>query len=239
MNFGEILAERTFGKGMSVFLVIVAAVSLCVCLMERKKKEGAVKGSVAALAMLVFPTAGYFVLAARMSPYLVDRYIMAVFPFVMLMGACVLTAIACFVQRRTDRKYLLPFVWGVVLVLQIVHLAGYDGSYLYKGYTRQEELSVRYQEYPCICIYEGVGYYENLLEFANYNKTLLVTQEELKNRQEIQSVYELDCVVVLMKNVVDTAQMCDILQQKYGLNMQEELLADGVHGDRVYLFVRE
>lgn len=40
--------------------------------------------------MLMVPVAGYFLLASRMSPYLVDRYIMPLFPFVALLLALLL-----------------------------------------------------------------------------------------------------------------------------------------------------
>lgn len=238
--FGSILAERSFGTVLSAVLVIVGAVLFVLWIKQCGKKNAVEKknNGIALLLLLVFPPTGYFLLAARMSPYQVDRYIMAVFPFVMLMGALVFVVIACYLQKKSGRKYILPLVWGVVLVLQVVRLAGYDGSYLYKGYMEQERVSAEYSGYPCICIYDGVGYYENLLEFANYDKTLLVTQEELKNRQEVQTLLSLKDVVVLMKGTVDEEQMCTILKEKYGLVFKADLLIDSVYGDGVYLFGR-
>lgn len=240
-GFSAIMADRTFGSAVLLLLLVIVLVLVCVFIYKRlrREKSAVLKADTACLWLLVLPVAGYFLLAARMSPYLVDRYIMAVFPFIMLMGACILVGATYCLQKRGGRSYIFAVVYGAVVLLQLMRLGMYDGNYLYQGYAAQERLATEYSGYPCICIYDGVGYYENLPEFAQYRKTLLVKPDELKNRREVQSIAELDAAVVLMKNTVDVAQMCDILKEKYGLMLQESLLQDSAHEDKVYLFVGE
>ena len=183
---------------------------------------------------------GYFLLASRMSPYLVDRYIMPLFPFVALLLALLLCLLG---KKLTEISGWKEQIVGGMLVLLLVvvqglRLAAYDGEYLYQGYARQEALAEEYEEFPCICVYAGVGYYENLPEFMHYTKTLLVTAEELKERKDTESVEALDRVIVLIKPGVDKEATVSVLRDKYGYTSEELLLSEGVHGDMIYMFFR-
>ena len=65
-----------------------------------------------------------------------------------------------------------------------------DGDYLYSGYDSpvSGQLGIGekyYADLPCICVYEGYGFYDNLLEFQVYERTLLVKPSELAGRQDI------------------------------------------------------
>lgn len=114
-------------KALSPGLWIVLAASAVACLFSaiRRRKEvprAALKpcakmpanpaameaenkpaGKGAYLSMLLIPMAGYFLLAARMSPYLVDRYIMPLFP---------LAALACGVFLLYALSVLRAFQGG-------------------------------------------------------------------------------------------------------------------------------
>lgn len=181
------------------------------------------------VALLVVPVAGYFLLAARMSPYLVDRYIMPVFPLGILMlvlGAC------CFANRI--------ITWGLVtatLLAQPFQTLAYDSPYLYSDYPEQLMISEEYAEYPCICISEGVGYYENLLEFENYARTLILTTQELAGREDQESVAAAPKLVVILKEEVDKAKVCRIFREQYSLYPEEILMPrGGVYEDEILLF---
>lgn len=171
--------------------------------------------------MLLIPAGGYFLLAARMSPYLVDRYMMPVFPFVILGGVLAMIGLLRALQRACPvrwRKGMTAAVFGIVLLAQASGLLWYDGDYLYKGYAVQEATAEKYSGYPCICVYEGGGYYENLREFTHYGRTLLVKPEELENRADKESISGLDRLVVLVKGEVDHSRVLSILETGYGFS---------------------
>lgn len=128
---------------------------------------------------------------------------------------------------------------AVILLVQGVRLMHYDGEYLYKGYRQQVQLAEEYASLPCICVYAGVGYYENLPEFMYYNKTLLLTEKELEERRDTESLQDLDRVVVLIKPGVDEEAVLNKVQEKYGFSLEDTLLSEGVHGDDIYLFAKE
>ena len=249
-SFWNILRERTFDGELFLLLVVLI---LCFfwyygkankCKPINWKEELSewgrwMHGKLSYILLLIIPLVGYFLLAARMSPYLVDRYIMALFPFVTLSGTVLVVGIAGYIEKRTGEKKILAVVCVILVALQLFGLLEYDGTYLYRGYEAQEQVAEEYADTPCICVYDGVGYYENLLELAQYEKSLLVTYNQLESRKETESIEELEEVVLLIKQNVDTLQICDLMSQKYGLVLKEELLENSVYGDRICLFERK
>ena len=231
--FGAILADKTLIVWFALFTLLFG-----VFVLWRRKAAATVGGRRAVLALLLIPPVGYFLLAARMSPYYVDRYIMAIFPFVALGGMTVILYAAS--RMKEDKAGRIAVCAAVICLagVSLWRLVNYDGEYLYKGYAAQEEIAGNYSDYPCICVYEGVGYYENLKEFTHYEQTLLTTLEELEGRQNRESIEQLGSVVVLAKSEVEWERLRLLLEEQYGFNFQEELLGNGVHGDRIGLFVR-
>ena len=232
-TFGAILANKTLIVWFALFALLFGVTALW-----RRKASAAAGGGKAVLALLLIPPVGYFLLAARMSPYYVDRYIMAIFPFVALAGMTVMLYAAS--RMKADKAGRIAVCTAVICLtgISLWRLVNYDGEYLYKGYAAQEEIARNYSDYTCICVYEGVGYYENLKEFTHYEQTLLTTPEELADRQDRESIERLGSVVVLAKSEVEWEQLRLLLEEQYGFTFREELLESSVHGDRIGLFVR-
>jgi hypothetical protein len=240
LAFGQILLKGCCGDigrlltEVPILLLLVTVASLAgFVALKRTKGPLRVTG---VFWMLSLPPVLYFLLAVRVSPYLVDRYIMPVYPFAIWGGAVLLMHLTRFIGSRSRYLQLVP---GVLLIAAICwNLFHYDGEYLYRGYERQLEVAKEYQEYPCICIYEGYSFYENLTEFDQYETTLLVKPEELANRLETASILAWDQVVILEKRDVDRTMIEEVLEQKYNLYPTRELIAKGPHGDRLWLWER-
>ena len=232
LAFGKILADRTVGWPLFLGGCAAGGILLLMRFRAGKKEQKAV------LLLLLVPVVGYFLLASRMSPYLVDRYIMPLFPFAALLLALLLSCLGKrLAQAAGLREAVVEYSLIVLLlVVQGLRLAAYDGEYLYTGYAGQTALAREYAQVPCICVYAGVGYYENLPEFMDYTRTLLVTEEELEHRKDTESVEALEQVVVLVKQGVDQEKVISTLQDKYGYTEEEVLLSGGAHGDTIYLF---
>ena len=232
LSFGQILADRTVGGPLFLGGCAVGVILLLGQLIRTIRA-----GKLELTAMSVIPVVGYFLLSSRMSPYLVDRYIMPLFPF----AALLLALLLCIVGKKlAETAGWRETIVGnclllLVLVIQMFRLAAYDGEYLYAGYGEQEALAEEYAYLPCICVYTGVGYYENLPEFMHYTQTLLVKEEELENRTDTESVKALEQVIVLVKPGVEKEETMAVLRNEYGYTTEEILLSEGVHGDTVYL----
>lgn len=252
ISFGSILIDRTFGGLLWVILVLLSLILLSLILLARKNEKGRTeadsqdkadspdqtKHRKGMLAMLVIPVLGYFLLVARMAPYLVDRYIMPVFPFVILLGALLLVGIAGRLERENPGKQVCYILCGAVVAIQLWGLLCYDGTYWYQDYDEQLAVAKQYAGTPCICVYDGVGYYENLQEFTHYGQTLLVKAEELAGRKDVESVAKLEKLVLLTKSTVDWESVSRVLEEKYGLVCEQMLYENDETGDRVHLFVK-
>lgn len=242
LAFARILADRTVGD-LLLGAGCVTAVVLAVVLWYRRHRgqelsmSREVRGI---LCMLIIPVVGYYLLASRMSPYLVDRYVMPMFPMIALLLALLLCCLGKRLAKASGWKGRLVGIglMALIIVVQGLRLASYDGEYLYRGYGQQEQLAEEYASLPCICVYAGVGYYENLPEFMHYDRTLLVTAEELAERKDVDSLRMLDRVVVLIKPGVEEETVSSVLRERYGMEPEETLFSEGVHGDNIYLYVR-
>lgn len=242
LAFARILADRTVGD-LLLGAGCATAVVLAVVLWYRRHRgqelsmSREVRGI---LCMLIIPVVGYYLLASRMSPYLVDRYVMPMFPMIALLFALLLCCLGKRLAKASGWKERLVGIglMALIIVVQGLRLASYDGEYLYRGYGQQEQLAEEYASLPCICVYAGVGYYENLPEFMHYDRTLLVTAEELAERKDVDSLRMLDRVVVLIKPGVEEETVSLVLRERYGMEPEETLFSEGVHGDNIYLYVR-
>lgn len=233
-EFGKILAERFSGGiiGIAVLMLSFAAAGYICRKREDREGEGRDgvdrEGRIPVTALLAAPFAIYFLLAAKMSPYLVDRYIMPIFP------------IAALLAVYAAKKYRLRGKAGVAcaLILGILSVVSYDGEYTFRGYESQVEIARRYRGLPCVCVYEGYGYYKNLIEFKEYRETLLVKADELEKRQKDEVLDAAEQVIVMVKGEIDQEWLKELLWKKYGYTVLQELLSSGVHQDSIWLCTR-
>lgn len=236
-SFGSILLIRCFGRpiyGISVILVLVIVLSITLFLRSKKNTGEKKKGKRSFLLLLIIPVCGYFLLAAKVSPYLVDRYIMPLFPFLALILTHALSVVCLQTQKTGKYLILLP-----AILIGIINVSSYDGEYLYQGYKDQLAIAEEYKELSCICLYDGYGYYYNLLEFTEYDETLLLKLPELEQRKDVSALTKSDKIVVLRKREVDEGNALDALRL-YGWEVENILVSsdNSVYGDTVYLCVR-
>lgn len=229
--FGRILVQRLAGGwfGAAVMLLLIGTI-LFRLYQNRKKNSGKEMGRDTVPFWMVFaPALIYFLLAAKMSPYLVDRYIMLLFPMVALVFMIVVKT----------AKIPWQGTLTAVLLLAGISIVSYDGEYLFQGYSEQTALATEYRDLPCVCVYEGYGFYKNLTEFTEYKETLLVTLEEFAERQPDPLLDTADQIVVLVKGEINQEELKTLLAEKYGYRLEEELLVQGVHDDSLWVCVRE
>ena len=189
-------------------------------------------------AVLIIPLIAYFLLAAKLSPFFVDRYVMPAFPVLFLsltVGAC--GALTLLLRDRVKKLPLILAGMLAILALTQPFMTGHvDNAYLYSRYEAQESVSEQYASLPCICVHGGVHYYESLIEFTNYEKTLLVTREELQGRKERASIEELSQVVLLVKNKT-WMQETEAIMKSYGFSTSQLVyVSQEDEGDAVIIY---
>lgn len=256
LQFGMILKEEVLGgwTGLGILLLLTIAASLYwlfrkfgagggLAKVEKKKRER--EGSPLEdfrweYRMIWIPCLGYFLVVAKIAPYYADRYLMPVFPLMALFIAVLLQSCLDLLKKRLGafgRKGVLT-VFAVLLV--VPNLFTVKPAYLYQGYDLQEEQAETYSDRVCLCVYDGVGYYENLPEFTHYRETLMVKEEELFHRSRDQVLAEETEIVVLMKVNTDYLAVADYLEEEYGFEPGPYLIRGlTVHGDTIQFFQKK
>ncbi|MBP5281397.1 MAG: hypothetical protein J6Z22_02750, partial [Lachnospiraceae bacterium] len=226
---------ETLGKAggmLCIFILLMICFGWGILSLRKEKQEKGI------WVVLIFPVIVYFLLAAKLSPFLVDRYVMPIFPLVMLIITVGASSCLTLLFRKKMKKInlLLACVLSALALCQPFMPGHKDNTYLYPEYEIQEETATEYASLPCICVYEGVRYYENLIEFTKYEKTLLVTMEELRDRTDRASVEELDQVAVLLKKKEWTQNVNDIMAE-YGFSPSKTVFTSAKEsGDAVVIY---
>lgn len=252
VNFGEIILEQVLGgaAGAGIFLITAVATLVCFGLVklgqdkelakvkkvEREKARRSRGTLVWEYSMIGVPCIGYFLVVVKIAPYYADRYLMPVFPLMALLMGAVLKKSLDFMK-----KYLKAFGHKGVLIafavlLVLPNLWTVKPAYWYQGYGLQEYMSGEYSDRVCLCVYDGVGYYQNLMEFTNYKKTLLVTEEELYSRSRDEVLETEQEIVVLMKRNIDQTAVEEYLTKEYGYAPAQDMMRATVHGDVIRFF---
>ncbi len=251
--FLGIVKERVLGGDMGAGILLLVAVAALVSFViaklgenselekvRRKERERAERRRDDLrweYYMACVPCFGYFLIVVKIAPYYADRYLMPVFPLMALLAGSLL-------QKSLDvlKRHLKAFGYrGVLSVLAaflvLPYLFTVEPEYLYTGYGIQEAVSEEFKDRACLCVYEGVGYYQNLIEFTNYKKTLMVTKEELLSRSFDETFAGEEEMVVLIKGNVDGPEAVgEYLEQEYGYSFQEYLIRGSVHGDLIGVY---
>ncbi len=254
-SFLVIVRERMFGGDLGMGVLLLVAVAALVSFVFTKLSEDGELAKVRKRErekakkhqdsrrweyfMVCIPCIGYFLVVVKIAPYYADRYLMPVFPLFALLAGL-------FLQKCLDvlKRQLKAFGYGGILpvlaaFLVLPYFFTVKPEYLYLGYGIQEAMSEKFQDRACLCVYEGVGYYQNLMEFTNYKKTLMVTQEELLSRSVDKTLEEEKELVVLMKNNIDQGAVTEYLEREYGFLPEEWVIRKSVHQDVVQCFRKE
>lgn len=234
--FGRILAENVAGGIASFILVLVIPMALILFKKFYKKTESKSNRNPAQVLMCGVPAAIYFLLAAKMSPYFVDRYIMAVFPVTALLIVLLWDELG---NRFESTKAVTGLTIGMLalcMVFQWVRL-GEGHGYLYKGYDEQLEVAEAYAEYPLVCLYTGYGFYENVMEMERYEQTMLVKPEELVSMDTDRIRVTEQGYVTLIKYPGDQAGKAQLEQAMavFGGTDAQLIYEGGAFGDALYL----
>lgn len=242
-KFFDILAQNVMGSSMVLAAAILIPTIAWIAYHKKIKTAKSICKDSFMLAMI--PTVVYFLLAAKMSPYFVDRYIMAIFPITALLVVWLWDMLWHFMSVYTKtEKYMTikrTSAIGVIcaIVISLASQISIKGQhlYLYTGYQEQLAVAEQYKEYPLVCLYEGSGFYENVMEMEQYEQTILVKSAELVQMDESRTQVTKDGYVALIKYPSEHSgekQLAQVMEV-FGGTKAELLYEGGAFGDVIYV----
>ena len=234
--FGKILADNVAGGVVPFIWALAIPIILAMVMKFSKKGKENCRFNGVSFMLCGIPTAIYFLLAAKMSPYFVDRYIMAIFPVMALVVMLLWDGLVLWIKEEKVVSLLTVGMVMVCVVCQYIQL--YDGhTYLYKGYEAQLQTAEEYAQYPLVCLYDGYGFYENVMEMEQYEQTMLVKASELFAMDEERIQVARNGYVALIKYPGDEAGKAQLAQvmDVFGGSSAKLIYEGGAFGDAIYL----
>jgi len=230
--FWNVLTQNVAGNFIVLGILVVVPVVLGAWL-HHKKESIFFTDKKKDWWFVCIPTMVYFLLAAKMSPFFVDRYVMAIFP----MAALLIIGLWDFCLG--NKKYFSVTIILIAILTNLVTTIQEGGlhPYLYKGYTAQVDVAKEYANYPMVCLYPGLSFYENVMEMEVYQETILLKEEELSLMTEAHTNKTKDGYVALIKFPQDNngATQLERIKQVFGGTRTTLLYTDGPFGDALYL----
>lgn len=231
--FFEIIADNVCGNSL-LFIILISCALILFIAYSIKKHAKADR-----FLLLTLPSVFFFIIVMLISPFLTGRYVMPLYVFCSFMISVFIirllyTLKGCFKNRTL---FCIPAFLLIVLIIVNagISVASYDNENLYIGYNEQKKIAKENKDTSCICVSDDLGYYEHLTEFAQYDKTLIVSHGELENRTDTLSISELDKVIVMILRNGDYESVEKVLNS-YDLYCEDCLLENGIYGDSIYLF---
>ena len=235
-SFGSILACNVVGNEL-VFgaAILVPAAVILYHIIKKTNASKHIEGW--QIALCGIPLIVYFLLAAKMSPYFVDRYIMAIFPITALLLVWLWDCAMDICDLKS--QYASVTCISAAILVSIISNMNMQGqhTYLYTGYEEQIALAEEYREYPMVCLYLGSGLYENVIEMEQYAQTILLKPEELASMDAIRTEVTKDGYVALIKypGAESGQEQLKQVMNVFGGTQAELLYEGGAFGDAIYL----
>lgn len=191
------LASSDFGSRLSVYFKIVkdqifggrfsTAVLLCIIFFLigmtfkniRTKVIFYIKKNASKM-IVIFPTILYFLLVVKISPYLSERYIFCIYPFIwMAFVLIVFQGINCLKNGKVFYKEYIVILMIGIFFIGYSYRAGI--TYMMKGEEKNIEISKENNADTLLCIYDNQQWklMASYLAFDNYNKLVFIPYEQL------------------------------------------------------------
>lgn len=176
----QILAESLFANRLWLLallcLLAVAGTAWVVYCFKTQKKEALSSFSILKPFLLIIPVAGYLLLVAVSAPFFADRYIMCIFPIILL-GMYHLFRILLSGLTR----HAFPILCAFGAFLTIFALIAVPHPYTYSSQAQKNSFLERAKNAVCIYISEDNGWmYKSCLDImAACKKTALLFPEQI------------------------------------------------------------
>ena len=232
----RILNNEMFTKMLPVILVALL-VLLAICLKIGKEIDWNI---LKRATVIIFVCTGYLLLVAKVAPYMVDRYIMPLYPLVymLVIGACYLLASKIIPKKLVGVLCTLGF-----LGLTVIHMLVSGIPYTYQKHPDNLERQAIVAEYKdnyalYISDNDGEHFYDAVQMLKEYQGFYYVYDleniETVKKDMEVLSEEQKLLVYVKNKRTIEDANL--FIQEVFtGCELNEHTLIDSDEKWNVYL----
>jgi hypothetical protein len=228
------LSDQLFG-GFLLPLLAAALILLAVYLVKRRSfpwKE------LEKLYPVIFMTGCYFLLVTKIAPYVTDRYVMPIYPFVYLIlvgGLCWLLG------RLINLRTAVALCSVLFLGLSLGKLGKGVPAYAYTGFQAHEELAEEYSDLYCVYIdreYNWWEYYGVVQLLKEYKEFYCISYAAITPdiQAAMEALDEEEQVIVYVGNSELDEEITAYIQETVGAQSME--LIDEYDRWKIYLASR-
>jgi len=207
---------RYFGSKWEIVLALFA-IALLAIVIRRKTERGL-------MSVLIGPTIMYILVIAKIAEFLELRYVMNILPIIAVL---IMMAVGSIYENKIYNNMI---AFAAVILLSWYGFTTEKPQYLYKGYDNYIEISKEYSEDNLVYVgYTFFNHIQSLPEFMNYNKTLMIYNDQLEatiNNEELQNANEF---ILSVNSSMDPEGVRQKIMENTGFE-QYELLYNGCEG---------
>lgn len=227
----QYIDKQLFG-GLLLFLILVAVGFMAIYLYRKKKfpwKE------LEKLWPVLFMTGGYFVLVTKIAPFITDRYLMPLYPFVFL----IVVGGSLWLLKEIF-PFRMVFAAGAVFFAGLsLHGLGQGApAYAYTGFTAHSNLAKQYSNTYCVYIdreFNWWDYYGVIQLLKEYKGFYCISYAAITDDIKVgmKQIREEDEVIVYVGNSELDEEITSYIQETVGA--EEMVLIDEYERWKIYL----
>ena len=206
-QYASIIISKTMGYSLIFFLILAAGILLII----RRFKISGIKRGMRKIfrhpaSAMFLVSIMYFLVIARIAPYITDRYIAPIFGLVYIVVFTVLLKILCLLKMKENRKYLFMIITGAVL-LPLTWSHGIENLYL----NRQEGVRIAEENsnLDVIFVYDGKIWKlcPDIKELDKYHSFTVLKKENLENYFQESNLEGSESYVVYILYTLDQEEI--------------------------------
>ena len=152
----------------SGILPILLVIGVLLVFLYLRKKKCVPRREIESLLPVLLMVAGYFLLVTKVAPYKTDRYLMPIFPFVVLIAV---GCLAWLMSRLVRTEWAVLVCMAVFIFSSIWNLNNNALGNQYQNFPKHREIAEKYKDKYCVYIdrqYDWWNYYDAVQLLKEY-----------------------------------------------------------------------
>ena len=165
--------------------------------------------------VLIFPVVTYFLLVVKISPYLTDRYVFCIYPFIWI--SFILIIYWEFIQIKGNKMLHKEYI-AILIISSFFMSYSYKLGipYMFKEEGKNIEISKESSPDTLLCIYDNQQWklMSSYLELDNYNNLVFIPNNQI-NILEMNKYKDFDKIQIYVSATLDQDEIIQQILQLY------------------------
>ncbi|MFD1401125.1 hypothetical protein [Robinsoniella peoriensis] len=212
-TYFEIIKNQIFGSRLSTAILVILI--LLTVSLNLKKIGVRLFWVFKNYMVLIFPVVTYFLLVVKISPYLTDRYVFCIYPFIWI--SFILIIYWEFIQIKGNKMLHKEYI-AILIISSFFMSYSYKLGipYMFKEEGKNIEISKESSPDTLLCIYDNQQWklMSSYLELDNYNNLVFIPNNQI-NILEMNKYKDFDKIQIYLSATLDQDEIIQQILQLY------------------------